>query len=148
MTNIQRWNGVGAHHDDKGWWVAYADHVEALRQAEQRAWHWQLAEDAKQRGYDLGYEQGQRDVFAFHPEWTVSDMCKPGCLACQRLTELINERATGYEEGRQDALKDVPVEGLITVIRKAKEVAVALEAFEFLRDCRDLEKQLLAMRSS
>lgn len=46
-----------------------------------------------------GYEQGQRDVFALHTEWTVTGMCKPGCLPCQRLTELITERSKGYEEG-------------------------------------------------
>jgi hypothetical protein len=50
------------------------------------------------------YEQCQRDVFAYHPEWTVTDMCKPDCLPCQRLTELITEREKGYEEGQRDAL--------------------------------------------
>ena len=42
-------------------------------------------------------------VFAFHPEWTVTGMCDPDCLACRRLTELITERSAGYEEGRADA---------------------------------------------
>ena len=50
----------------------------------------------------VAYEQGQRDVFAYHPEWTVTDMCKPDCLPCQRLTELITEREKGYEEGQRD----------------------------------------------
>ena len=42
-------------------------------------------------------------VFAFHPEWTVTGMCDPDCLACRRLTELITEREKGYEEGKADA---------------------------------------------
>ena len=42
-------------------------------------------------------------VFAFHPEWTVTGMCDPDCLACRRLTELITERSAGYEEGKADA---------------------------------------------
>jgi hypothetical protein len=54
----------------------------------------------------VAYEQGQRDVFAYHPEWTVTDMCKPDCLPCQRLTELITEREKGYEEGQRDAIAD------------------------------------------
>jgi hypothetical protein len=54
-------------------------------------------------------EQGQRDVFAFHPEWTVTGMCKPDCLPCQRLAELINERSEGYNEGRKDAARDLSV---------------------------------------
>lgn len=52
--------------------------------------------------FDRGYQQGQQDIFAFHPEWTVTGMCKPDCLPCQRLTELINERSAGYEEGLHD----------------------------------------------
>jgi hypothetical protein len=52
------------------------------------------------------YEQGQRDVFALHTEWTVAGMCKPDCLPCQRLTELITEREKGYEEGQRDAIAD------------------------------------------
>ena len=42
-------------------------------------------------------------VFAFHPEWTVTGMCDPDCLACRRLAELITEREKGYEEGKADA---------------------------------------------
>lgn len=41
-------------------------------------------------------------VFAFHPEWTVTGMCDPNCLACRRLTELITEREKGYEEGKAE----------------------------------------------
>jgi len=52
------------------------------------------------------YEQGQRDVFALHAEWTVAGMCKPDCLPCQRLTELIVERSKGYDEGQREALAD------------------------------------------
>ena len=56
--------------------------------------------------YDRAIEdarlQGQRDVFAYHPEWTVTGMCKPDCLPCQRLTELIDERSAGYAEGQRD----------------------------------------------
>jgi hypothetical protein len=50
------------------------------------------------------YQQGQRDVFALHPEWTVTGMCTPDCLPCQRLTELITERSKGYDEGQRDML--------------------------------------------
>lgn len=38
-------------------------------------------------------------VFALHPEWTVTGMCKPECAACRRLTELITEWEYGYEKG-------------------------------------------------
>ena len=58
------------------------------------------AEAAKQMSYD----RGQRDVFAIHAEWTVPGMCKPDCLPCQRLTELIVERSKGYDEGQREAL--------------------------------------------
>jgi hypothetical protein len=84
--------------DEDGPFVTYADHVEALRQASALA----TPETVAQAMY--WYEQGQRDVFAYHPEWTVTDMCKPDCLPCQRLTELITEREKGYEEGQRDAL--------------------------------------------
>jgi len=50
------------------------------------------------------YEEGQRDVFADHLEWTVAGMCKPDCLSCQRLTELITEYEKGYEQGHRDAI--------------------------------------------
>jgi hypothetical protein len=43
-------------------------------------------------------------VFATHLEWTVTGMCKPDCLPCQRLNELINEREAGYSEGKRDAI--------------------------------------------
>jgi hypothetical protein len=78
-----------------------ADHVAALAQAEQRVLD-RFATDPLR--VLQSYEQGQRDVFALHTEWTVTGMCKLGCLPCQRLDELIAERHAGYEEGQQDAL--------------------------------------------
>ena len=53
---------------------------------------------------EAAIEQGQRDVFATHLEWTVTGMCKPDCLPCQRLNELVNEREAGYSEGKRDAI--------------------------------------------
>lgn len=38
-------------------------------------------------------------VFAFHPEWTITGACKPDCLACRRLTELITAWQDGCEKG-------------------------------------------------
>jgi hypothetical protein len=95
MTDMLRykWTSFGPMLDEDGPFVTYADHVEALRQA------------SLEPLPSLAYEQGQRDVFAYHPEWTVTGMCKPDCLPCQRLTELITEREKGYEEGQRDALK-------------------------------------------
>ncbi len=68
MTDIQRWDidydpqdGVdfAAKYDGTGRFVTYADHVEALRQAEQRA-----ANAGVSLGYERVYEQGQRDMLA------------------------------------------------------------------------------------
>ena len=73
-----------------------------LRACEARVTALATPETVMQANY--WYEQGQRDVFAYHPEWTVTAMCKPDCLPCQRLTELITEREKGYEEGQRDAL--------------------------------------------
>jgi hypothetical protein len=50
-------------------------------------------------------------VFALHPEWTVTGLCKPDCAACRRLTELITEWEHGYEKGldaARDAVKALP----------------------------------------
>jgi hypothetical protein len=71
-----------------------------LRACEARVTALATPETVMQANY--WYEQGQRDVFAYHPEWTVTDICKPDCLPCQRLTELITEREKGYEEGQRD----------------------------------------------
>ena len=49
----------------------------------------------------------EQRVFAFHPEWTTTGMCKPDCAACRRLTELINERQDGYKEGLDAAREAV-----------------------------------------
>ena len=49
-------------------------------------------------------------VFALHPEWTVTGLCKPDCAACRRLTELITEWEYGYEKGldaAREAVKSV-----------------------------------------
>jgi hypothetical protein len=79
--SVQRWtnteNAVMVAHGE-GRYVRYDDHVAALA-------------------------GGAKWVFAFHPEWTVTGMCHSDCLACRRLTELITERAKGYEEGKQEA---------------------------------------------
>ena len=59
MSEIQRYyipNGISeAQPSDEGFFVTYADHLEALRQAEGREWH---------AGIKRGYEQGQRDALA------------------------------------------------------------------------------------
>ena len=41
----------------------------------------------------------EQRVFALHPEWTMTGLCKPDCAACRRLTELITEWEDGYEKG-------------------------------------------------
>lgn len=46
-------------------------------------------------------------MFALHPEWTVTGLCKPDCAACRRLTELITEWEYGYEKGLDAALEAV-----------------------------------------
>ena len=69
-----------------------------IAKVEQRVLAEQLA------GHEMAYEQGQQDVFALHTEWTVTGMCKPECLPCQRLNELIKEREAGYSEGQRDAI--------------------------------------------
>lgn len=46
----------------------------------------------------------EQRVFALHPEWTVTGLCKPDCAACRRLTELITEWEYGYEKGQRDAI--------------------------------------------
>ena len=69
---------IGLWADTEGHWVTYADHARIVAEA-------------------------GAAVFAFHPEWTVTGMCDPDCLACRRLTELIAEREKGYEEGKADA---------------------------------------------
>ena len=93
MTEIlrYRWTSHGPMLDEDGPFVTYADYATAV-----------IAEGGAAKNY--GYEQGQRDVFAYHPEWTVTDMCKPDCLPCQRLTELIFARSKGYDEGQREAL--------------------------------------------
>ena len=48
-------------------------------------------------------------VFALHPEWTVTGLCKPDCAACRRLTELITEWEYGYEKGLDAAREAVEV---------------------------------------
>jgi len=50
-------------------------------------------------------------VFALHPEWTMTGLCKPDCAACRRLTELITEWEHGYKKGldaARDAVKALP----------------------------------------
>lgn len=89
MTDIQRWRITGQpdpwmEPDDNGEVVDYADHVEALRQAEQRGLERGLASKTvkkrrilpsasasmatpladKVNEYRRGYEQGQRDALA------------------------------------------------------------------------------------
>ena len=49
----------------------------------------------------------EQRVFALHPEWTMTGMCKPYCAACRRLTELITEWEYGYEKGLDAAREAV-----------------------------------------
>jgi hypothetical protein len=60
MSDIQRWSEYvdGMVISEQGYWVTYADHVEALRQAER----WSTPEHVEQANY--WYEQGQRDALA------------------------------------------------------------------------------------
>jgi hypothetical protein len=81
-----------------GGYVLYADHVAALARAVEHR------DALHATSNSMAYKQGQRDIFAFHAEWTVTGMCKPDCLPCQRLDELIAERHAGWKEGQQDAL--------------------------------------------
>jgi len=71
---------------------------------------WLLVQSPRRRAYNEGYEQGQRDVFALHAEWTVTGMCKPDCLPCRRLDELYAERVAGAKEAIGFAV--AAVEGL------------------------------------
>jgi hypothetical protein len=98
---------------------AIAVHVEALRQITALA----TPETVMQANY--WYEQGQRDVFALHAEWTVAGMCKPDCLPCQRLTELIVERSRGYDEGQREAL-DAAVQRVEALAEEWEEQALAV----------------------
>ena len=113
MSDIQRWEpGVYDSEppmipDTDGVYVTYADHLAAVQQAEQTGYfNGQCSTQRYHHGdaFDKAYEQGQRDIFALHTEWTVTGMCKPGCLPCQRLDELIAERSAGYKEGQRDAI--------------------------------------------
>jgi flagellar biosynthesis/type III secretory pathway protein FliH len=62
MSDIQRWSFPSGAGD----FVRYADHVEALRQAEINAVDGILEQRAyaagRRDGYDQGIEQGQRDA--------------------------------------------------------------------------------------
>jgi hypothetical protein len=79
MTDIQRWSAVsdfGPAYMTKaaeGRYVTYADHVEALRQAEQR----QREDDNRALWDQRQYEQGQRDALA--------DQFSIGAVLVQRL---------------------------------------------------------------
>jgi len=72
MRDIQRWvfplGGEGPYHADvegsRIEYVTYADHIEALRQAEQRGRDAEQAEWCASVPYDRAYEQGQRDALA------------------------------------------------------------------------------------
>ena len=53
----------------------------------------------------------EQRVFALHPEWTMTGLCKPDCSACRRLTELITEWEHGYEKGldaAREAIEAIP----------------------------------------
>ena len=80
MSDIQRYDliGDGGQYDleldpvDDGGYVIWEDHVEALREAEQRGVDGFIGSQAMQvvrsqaegAGYSQGYEQGQRDALA------------------------------------------------------------------------------------
>ena len=53
----------------------------------------------------------EQRVFALHPEWTMTGLCKPDCSACRRLTELITEWEDGYEKGLDAAREAVEAAG-------------------------------------
>ena len=76
--------------------------IRRVREDERSKAVWQ-----RDRLWGEGYAAALRDVFGFHPEWTVTGMCKPDCPACLRLTELINERSEGYKEALRDAVDAV-----------------------------------------
>ena len=76
--SVQRFDSYGYMPNPEGKNMRYADHARIVAEA-------------------------GAAVFAFHPEWTVTGMCDPDCLACRRLTELITERSAGYEHGKADA---------------------------------------------
>ena len=80
--------------------VARAFHV--VRQDDIKQW-----ERFSRDQFDAGYADGQQQVFALHPEWTVTGLCKPDCAACRRLTELITEWEYGYEKGLDAAREAV-----------------------------------------
>jgi hypothetical protein len=132
--SIQRWTHYDnrCDHDATGEWVTYADHVAEMEKrvkAALEAGHDFGVQDEKERGRAAVaeaeqrgmrealtgtgvaiYEQGQRDVFAIHTEWTVTGMCKPDCLPCRRLDELYAERMAGAKETEERIRK--AVEGL------------------------------------
>jgi hypothetical protein len=64
MSDIQRWHASAADSFEysDGYFVTYADHVEALRQAEQRGYLQGQEDSATQ--FQYGVEQGQRDAIA------------------------------------------------------------------------------------
>ena len=49
----------------------------------------------------------EKRVFAIHPEWIMTGLCKPDCAACRRLTELITEWEYGYKQGLDAAREAV-----------------------------------------
>ncbi len=57
-----KWTSFGPMLDEDGPFVTYADHVEALRQAEQRGYLQGQEDSATQ--FQYGVEQGQRDALA------------------------------------------------------------------------------------
>lgn len=69
----------------------------------------------------------EQRVFALHPEWTVTGLCKPDCAACRRLTELITEWEHGYEKGL-----DAAREAVVNRIHK-HEMLTAIDALREMR---------------
>ncbi len=84
MSDVQRWAADDMlHYDDGGLWVTYADHVEALRQAEQRAYSEGVARGQRDlaRGDKAAYEQGQRDALAAAVQRAIAEGHAADCLS-------------------------------------------------------------------
>jgi hypothetical protein len=52
----------------------------------------------------------------------------------------------GYEHGQRDERAKIPVEDLIAMTRKVKEIAVVMGAMHEVQGARDAEKSLMALR--
>ena len=67
-------------------------------------------------------------VFALHPEWTMTGLCKPDCAACRRLTQLITEWECGYEKGLDAAREAIAALGTEREIRSPSSLEIDIHA--------------------